>query len=77
MGTIKATMQVLEPKKLEMRLSVVMTVEDWMKLKGELKPDDGRQLDHWHPAMQMDRAIASLIDKANESFYFYDSTDPE
>lgn len=72
MGTIKSAFNILDPKKIEMRMTTVMTIEDWIVVRDTLStnPDDHP---YWHPANVFKRSVNELIDKANESFHFYDS----
>lgn len=74
--TVQAVFEIQKPEKVSMRLSAVMTLEDWKKVRAELKAAPA-ELDHWHPANQFVRAIDELVQKAEKEFIFYGENAPE
>ena len=73
--SMKASFDIANPNKVEMRMTVVMTVEDWGKVRGALKEADEQE--HWHPANQLVRSIDDLTSKANKDFMFWGEDAPE
>ena len=74
--TVQAVFEIQKPAKVSMRLSVVMTLEDWEKVRAELQASPNT-LDHWHPASQFVRAIGEMVQKAEKEFMFYGENAPE
>lgn len=74
---IKTIMDVLEPEKVKIRLTMIMELGDWQKVAAELKPDDGRELDHWHPANELKRSIEDAVRQVNKDIIVYPEQKPD
>lgn len=73
--SIKANFDIANPKKVEMRLTIVMTVEEWGQVRGAL--NEAAEAEHWHPANQLLRSIDELTAQANKDFMFWGEEAPE
>lgn len=56
-------MKAYEPQKIQFELSVVMTLEDWKKVRDALLGSPA-----YGPTGQMKDAIQEMIDQANKTF---------
>lgn len=74
--TMQAIFEIQKPEKVNMRLSAVMPLEDWRKVRA-FYADSPTTLDHWHPTMQLIRAIDDMVRKAETEFIFYGEDKPE
>lgn len=75
MTIIKGNFQITTPSsRLEMTMTQTMTLNDWTKVATELTPDDGRQLDQWHPAEMLRQSILEMVSDANKHFHFYSAS---
>lgn len=74
---IKTVMDIIEPEKVKVRLTMIMALGDWQKVAAELTPDDGRTLDHWHPANELKRAITDAVRQVNQDIIIYPEEKPE
>lgn len=74
--TMQAIFDIQKPEKVSMRLTAVMTLEDWKKVRA-FYAESPTTLDHWHPAMQLVRAIDDMVKKAEKEFIFYGEDKPE
>lgn len=73
--SIRAVFDIHEPSKVNMRMTLVMSVEEWGQVRTSLKEADERE--HWHPANQLIRSIDDLTAKANKDFAFWGEEAPE
>lgn len=73
--SIRASFDIAKPEKLDMRMTVVMTVEEWGKVRGALRMAE--ETDRWHPANQLVQAIDDLTRQANKDFSFWGEQAPE
>lgn len=73
--SIRAAFDIHEPNKINMRLTIVMSVEEWGQVRSALKGADEQE--HWHPANQLVRSIDDLTAKANKDFSFWGEAAPE
>jgi extradiol dioxygenase family protein len=65
--TLRAFFDIKEPKKIEMRLTAVMQLEDWHKVSAALEASGEEE--YWHPAQELVRMIREMTSKAETSFY--------
>lgn len=73
--SMQAVFEIQKPEKVSMRLSAVMSLEDWKQVRSTLKASE--LSDYWHPANQFVRAIDELVQKAEKEFMFYGESAPE
>jgi len=62
----RGTFQITHPSKIDMTLTITMSVAEWMIVKQKLAASDSNG--EWY----LDAAIADMIEKANKEFHFYD-----
>lgn len=74
--TMQAIFEIQKPDQVNMRLSAVMPLEDWKKVR-QFYAEGPTVLDHWHPARQLVRAIDDMVKKAEKEFTFYGEDKPE
>jgi hypothetical protein len=58
---MKAVFQAVDPNKTEYRMTLVMTLEDWKALRGELS-------EKW-PAWQLTSVINAVVSQAERTYY--------
>ena len=73
--SMQAVFDIQKPDKVNMRLTAIMPMEDWKKVRA-FYAENPTTLDHWHPAMQLIRAIDDMVNKAEKEFYFYGEEKP-
>lgn len=74
---MKTIMDIIEPEKVQIRLTMIMSLYDWEKVQQELKPDDGRELDYHHPALVMSRSLSDCFNKIKRDIFDYPEEKPE
>lgn len=58
---MEANFRVEEPKKIQATMEITMSIEEWEKLKNQLKHD--------YPAWDLSQNINNLITQARKVFY--------
>lgn len=74
---IKSYFDIQKPEDVVMRLTLTMTLKEWLEVSEKLQTKDPGEADakYWHPAQQVVRMIGEMSDKAKTSFW--DSASPE
>lgn len=62
----KGTFELTTPGKVNMTLTITMSLDEWKEIKSRLRPTSG------DGAWYLDDTISQMLDQANKQFHFYE-----
>lgn len=68
---IISNFSVRNPDKIEMTMSVTMTIKEWVDLASHIKEEN----DYWATSNAFCRSVKQLVDKASAEFQAYEHSD--